>query len=198
VAFILFLIFDQDGYSLLHVLIFALAGGSLFIHLREHRLKLTALGDVLLPVGSAMTFSFLGVLILPLMDEYDLDWRISAVTLFVLLLFLLSQIVLDLGYTLQNRVVIALIVGCALLLVPSLRMPGILAAILVLVLGFWRNNRGLMGLASIFLVFYIWAYYDSLEWTLLAKSLVLFGSGFLLLALRYFILWFTRRMGGEA
>ena len=118
--------------------------------------------------------------------------------LFVLLLFLLSQIVQDLGYGLQNRVVIALAAGCFLLLVPSLRMPGILAALIVLVLGFWRSNRGLMGLASIFLVFYIWAYYYSLEWTLLVKSLVLLGSGGILLAVRFFILRFISDAGDGA
>ena len=77
-------------------------------------------------------------------------------------------------------------------------MPGILAALLVLTLGFWRNSRDLMALAAIFLVFYIWAYYYSLEWTLLAKSLVLLGSGIILLALRYFVVRWTFKAGGEA
>lgn len=197
-VFILALIVDGDMYNFLHFFIFILAAGSLLIYIKENHLKLTALGDVFMPVGSAIIFSFLGILVLPVTDEFHLGWWITAIVLFSLLLFLLSQIALDLGYMLHNRVVLSLAIGCTLLLVPSFRMPGILAALLVLALGFWRNNRGLIGLASIFLVFYIWAYYYLLEWTLLAKSLVLFGSGLILLVLRYFVVRFTSRAGGEA
>lgn len=197
VSFMLALIFDQDTYTSLHVFVFILAALSLCLHLMENRVKLSRLGDLLMPVNSAITFFYLGVLTLPLTDEFELDWRITAICLFPLLLFLLTRIVSDLGYSLRNRVVIALTVGCALLLIPSLRMPGILAAITILILGFWHNNRGLMGLASIFLVFYIWAYYYSLEWTLLAKSLVLLTSGIILLTLRYFVVRFITKAGGE-
>jgi uncharacterized membrane protein len=150
------------------------------------------------PVGAGVVVSFLGILTLPLSDEFDLLWQIPAILLAVMLAYLLSRIALDLGYSLRNRVVIALLLGCLLLLVPSLRMPGILAALIVLALGFWRNNRGLMALASLFLVFYIGGYYYSLEWTLLVKSLVLLASGVTLLALRYFVVRFTSKAGGEA
>ncbi len=196
-SFVLALIFDQNTYTSLHVFIFILAATSIYLHLMENRLKLNTLGDMLTPVNSAITFFYLGVLTLPLTDEFELDWRITAISLFPLLLFLLTRIVSDLGYSLHNRVVITLTIGCALLLIPSLRMPGILAAITILILGFWRNNRGLMGLASIFLVFYIWAYYYSLEWTLLSKSLVLLTSGIILLTLRYFVVRFITKAGGE-
>jgi uncharacterized membrane protein len=198
VSFVIALIFDEEIYDSLYLLILVLTVGSLYIRLMENRLKLTFLGGMLAPVGAALTFSFLGILTLPLSDEFDLNWQIPAVTFFVLLLFLLVRITLDLGYTLQNRVVVALTIGCILLLIPSLRMPGILAALLVLTLGFWRNSRDMIGLAAIFLIFYIWAYYYSLEWTLLAKSLVLLGSGIILLALRYFVVQWTSKAGGEA
>jgi len=42
------------------------------------------------------------------------------------------------------------------------------------------------------------SYYYSLEWTLLVKSLVLLASGVTLLALRYFVMRFTWKAGGEA
>jgi len=197
IAFVLAWVFDEDISVALHLLIFGLAVASLAFHILEFRLQPTALGEILLPVGSAITFSYLGILTIPLTDEFNLDWRITAIILFVLLLFLFSRIVLDLGYTLQNRVVIALIIGCTLLLIPALRMPGILAAIMVLVAGFWRNNRSLMGLAACFLVFYIWAYYYSLEWTLLVKSLILLATGIILLGVRYFVIRFTNQTGGD-
>ena len=193
-------IFGQgtDSYFFLYLYIIALAAITVAIYLMEHRLKIRGLGEVISPVGAAVVVFFLGILVMPLSDTFGLNWQLIAVALAAMLAFLLSRVALDLGYNLRNRVVIALLVGCLLLLVPSLRMPGILAALIVLALGFWRNNRGLMGLSAIFLVFYIGAFYYSLEWTLLVKSLVLLASGVTLLALRYFVVRFTLKAGGEA
>jgi hypothetical protein len=193
----LVLIFDQDALTWLHGLIIVLAAGTLYIHLKENDLKLRGFEELISPVGSAVTVSLLGILVMPLLDDFELRWEFTAIALFIFLLILLAQIAVDLGYNLRNRVVIALALGCILLLVPGISMPGILAALIVLVLGFWRNNRGLMGLASVFLIFYFWAYYYSLEWTLLIKSLVLMGSGVTLLVLRYFVVRLTAKAGDE-
>jgi hypothetical protein len=196
IAFFLALIFDQEMQASIHVLILALAVGTLAIYLNQNRIKLLSLDETVLPVGSAITFSLLGILILPLMDEFiDLRWEFTAVVLFGMLIYLLWRIGTDLGYSLRNPVVIALLVGALLLLIPALRMPGLLAALIVLALGFWRNNQGLVWLAAIFLVFYIWAFYYSLEWTLLVKSLVLLASGLVLLGLRFFVVQFTAKSG---
>lgn len=194
---ILVLIFDQNTLTSLHGFIIVLAACTLFIHFKENNFRLRGFEELISPVGGAITVSLLGILIMPLLDDYELRWEFTAVTLFIFLLFLLAQIAVDLGYSLRNRVVITLAVGCMLLLVPAISMPGILAALIVLVLGFWRSNRGLMGLASVFLIFYFWAYYYSLEWTLLIKSLVLMGSGVTLLVLRYFVVRFTAKAGDE-
>ena len=198
VGFFLFLIFEQDTQTSIHVLILALAAGTLAIYLNQHRIKLLSLDETTLPVGSALTFSLLGILILPLADEFDLRWEFTAVALFGMLIYLLWRIGTDLGYSLRNRVVIALLVGATLLLIPALRMPGLLAALIVLALGFWRNNQGLVWLAAIFLVFYVWAFYYSLEWTLLVKSLVLLASGLVLLGLRFFVVKFTAKSGEQS
>ncbi len=198
-AFILAYIFEEDILNALHALIFVLAAGALFIYMIENRLKLLGLEEMLSPVGSGLTVSFLGILILPLLDNYfSMQWWITTLLLFPLLLFLLTQIVWDLGHSLQSRAVFAMATGCLLLLIPAIRMPGLAAALLVLILGFWRNNRGLMGLSSVFLVFYIWAYYYSMEWTLLTKSLALLGSGILLLALRFYFIKATAETGESA
>ncbi|MBI5934550.1 MAG: DUF4401 domain-containing protein [Chloroflexi bacterium] len=195
VGFFLALIFEQEMQVSIHALILALAAGTLAIHLNQNRIKLLSLDETILPVGSAITFSLLGILILPLADEFDLRWEFTAIVLFGMLIYLLWRIGTDLGYSLRNRVVIALLVGALLLLIPALRMPGLLAALIVLALGFWRNNQGLVWLAAIFLVFYIWAFYYSLEWTLLVKSLVLLASGLVLLGLRFFVVQFTANSG---
>lgn len=195
VAFFLTLIFDQDAPTFIHALILVLATGTLLIYLNENQIKVRSLNEIIFPVGSAITVFLLGILILPLIDEFDLRWEFTAVALFGMLIYLLWRIGTDLGYSLRNRVVIALLVGATLLLIPALRMPGLLAALIVLALGFWRNNQGLVWLAAIFLVFYVWAFYYSLEWTLLLKSLVLLASGLVLLGLRFFVVKFTVQTG---
>ncbi len=195
---ILVLVVDKNALEWIHLYISVLMTGVLFIYLKENHLKMIGLEELILPVGSGLTISLLAILIMPLLGFDLMGWGITAVILFVFLLFILTQIVFDLGYGLQNRVVIALVVGCLFLLIPAISMPGILAALTVLLLGFWRGNRGIMSLASVFLIFYIGEYYYSLEWTLLIKSLALMGSGAILLALRYFVAQFVPKTGDEA
>jgi uncharacterized membrane protein len=87
---------------------------------------------------------------------------------------------------LRPDVVVArwLALGTVLVSLPALWMPGILAATIVLALGFQRGNRILLGLAAIFLAIFLIAFYYNLEVTLLAKSLLLLAAGLLLLGLR--------------
>ena len=67
-----------------------------------------------------------------------------------------------------------------------------LVAVIVLLLGYWRANTLLMGLATVFLLFFLSAYYYNLEITLLNKSYILLGTGAVLLVVR---LLFHRLIG---
>jgi len=195
-SFFLFLIFEEDRSLIsIHFFILALVFIVLCIRLFENHIRFRSLDEMLFPVGSAFTVFMLGVLILPLMDEFNLRWEATAVILLGILFYILWRIGTDLGYSLRNPVVIALLIAAALLLIPAIRMPGLLAALIVLALGFWRNNQGYVWLAAVFLVFYIWAFYYSLEWTLLVKSLVLLASGLVLLGLRFFVVQFIAKSG---
>jgi hypothetical protein len=69
----------------------------------------------------------------------------------------------------------------------ALSTPGIIAAVALLVLGFDRRNRVLIGLAIAFLIKFLSVYYYSLHMTLLEKSIVLVASGLLLLAGRVYL-----------
>jgi hypothetical protein len=71
-----------------------------------------------------------------------------------------------------------------LLLWPAQRAPGLIGALIVLLLGFRRGNRLLLGMALLFLAVFISAYYYNLSMSLLMKSAALTGSGVVLLALR--------------
>lgn len=72
----------------------------------------------------------------------------------------------------------------ATVLLGALSTPGILAAIALLVLGYARGDRVLMGIALIFLPVFIVYFYYNLEIGLGVKSYVLMGSGITLLVLR--------------
>jgi len=65
--------------------------------------------------------------------------------------------------------------------------PGISAAVLVITLGFASAQRALMGLGLVGFAFYLWHFYYQLDLTFLAKSMVLAGTGVVLLGLRWVI-----------
>lgn len=64
------------------------------------------------------------------------------------------------------------------------RVPGVMAALAVLTLGFWAGSRLLQGLAWVFLAVYLTAFYYYLPMTLLEKSAALLACGLALLGLR--------------
>ncbi|MBU8899286.1 DUF4401 domain-containing protein [Corallococcus sp. M34] len=70
----------------------------------------------------------------------------------------------------------------------TLHTPGIITAVGILLLGFHRRDTATLGLAVVFLLCFGSAYYYDLELSLLAKSLALLGSGFVLLGARQLLL----------
>lgn len=190
---VLAVLLDVEAFEMVHAVIFVLAAGAFLLYRRENHLLLSGLGDLIQPVSYGVAVSLLGTLILPLVEGFEVQrWWITAGLLLAVLLFLVSQIAADLGLGLRSGAVPWLLAGCVVLLAPAVRMPGILGALIVLLLGFWRNNQLLIGLAAVFLVFYLGAYYYSLEWTLLVKSFALMGTGAILFVLRYVLLRFAR------
>ncbi|TET37653.1 MAG: DUF4401 domain-containing protein [Anaerolineales bacterium] len=192
---ILAIFFDLEIMEAVHILVFALGAGLVTLHTEEYRFLIAGLEDLILPVSYGVAIFLMGLLILPLVADFDLRWWITALVLLPVLLFLVSRIVADLSLDLRRGAVPWLFAGCVVLLVPAIRMPGIIGALIVLLLAFWRNNRILLGLSGVFFVFYLGAYYYSLEWTLLVKSFALAGTGAIMLLLRLILLKFTRGVG---
>jgi hypothetical protein len=93
------------------------------------------------------------------------------------------------------------VVGVAALASLGLHLaPGLVTALLAMVLGFANGNRVLTGIGIIAGIFYLGDFYYQLEATLLEKAAVLVATGLLLLAARapLFRLWpGTERLGGE-
>jgi uncharacterized membrane protein len=85
----------------------------------------------------------------------------------------------------MRRDVLAGLAACALVGAASLEAPGIAAGLTVMLLGFARGNRTLIGLGILGSLLYLSAYYYSLHATLLVKSQALAATAAALLAARW-------------
>jgi hypothetical protein len=175
--------------ELIHVLIGALAIATLVFYWRDADLVSAGMEELAYPVRYGITASFLGFFVLPLTGGSEARWWwLTTGILFVTLVFLVVLIARDSDLELSGWVPIGLLAACGIALIPAIRMPAILGGALLVLLGFWRGQRLLMGLATISLLAYLGIYYYTLEWTLFVKSLVLLLCGLALLGLRYLLL----------
>lgn len=80
----------------------------------------------------------------------------------------------------------ALLAGLAVVLF-AWPIPGVIVALLVLLLTFATGQRVLMGMAILALLFALGHYYYSLQSTLLVKAAALFATGVLLVGARFLV-----------
>lgn len=179
--------------DLVHVLILVLSLGVILLHERETSLLRLAPVELVQPVRTGLTVALMGILILPLVEALQVQlWWVTAVMLVGVLLYTVLIIGDDLKMKLTSGALPWLLGGCAILIIPGIRMPGILGASSLLLVAYWRSDKLLLGLAAAFLLFYLGAYYYTLEWTLLEKSIALMVTGALLFGLRVVIQRFSR------
>lgn len=145
---------------------------------------------LLRPVAYGLVFGLFGGLLL-LLTEPAPPRMVTSLGLAAALAVVVWSLTLAAGPPTR----LATMAGALLLLIPAWQTPGILAAALVLVLGFSRGNRLLLGLGALFLAGFIAFFYYSLATTLLVKSYALIGAGLLLLALRAGLLHAAARSG---
>ena len=184
------IIFDLESEIAVYSFIFLLACAILYRYGWENRGFVVKYYDVIQPMGMGVVVSFLGLLILPsIIEEMGMAfrWWITAVTLWPLLVATIYLIAKDVEQEPFKPPVIYLLGLVVLLMVPALRMPGLLGGLMVLLLSFWRWDRLMLGTAVVMLLYYISAYYYWLEWTLLMKSFVLFATGLLFLLGNYVV-----------
>ncbi|MCB0124574.1 MAG: DUF4401 domain-containing protein [Caldilineaceae bacterium] len=178
-----FLVYDQDWPSLIHVLIFVTAAGAVLTWQNEFRLLTSRLQPLRAPLGYGFALALFGLCLVAFSGWYGaVQWWISTALLALTLLYLLYQVFSELALPLIGRAGIWALAAILVLLIPAYDTPGILAAVLVLLLGRWRSNGLLLGIAAIFLLFFLSSYYYNLEITLLNKSYILMGTGAALLA----------------
>jgi hypothetical protein len=194
VGAVVVLFFEWDIQETVHILILLLAALALFIWEQETYLSTTFLAEVYRPVGYGCSVALLALLTPSMITELEIEWWwLSAAGLLALLLVLEYLILAELDISWRHPTALALLGGTLLLLWPAWQSPGILGALLVLLVGFRGGNRLLTGLAAIFLAVFIIAFYYNLELTLLVKSFMLMGSGVIILAVRYVLLRFWQR-----
>jgi len=101
------------------------------------------------------------------------------------LLYLVHVLLTERGLPTFGAFALSSYAAVLLLMWPAQRAPGLIGALIVLLLGFRRGNRLLLGMALLFLAVFLAAYYYNLSLSLLLKSIALAGSGAVLLALRW-------------
>ncbi|MBE9562526.1 MAG: DUF4401 domain-containing protein [Proteobacteria bacterium] len=186
----LVLLYEFKLYEGIHILIVLLAAGASWYWLTEpEHLTDKMMTWLYQPLGYGFVISLQLVLLLSILSGMPgipiMTWWYSTIGLLVILI-MLEIYILD-GYDIymsapQSYAIFGGTVLTSLLLYQS---PGIIASIIILVLGFQRGNRVLIGLAIIFLTLFIIAFYYYLNITLLMKSVTLITTGIALLALRF-------------
>ena len=181
------LVIDLEIEEASHLLVILLAGGTVFLWMYQSRWAThPLLAPLYRPVGYALPIALFGFLIFSFTDELEIEWWwLSAAGLLAVLLTLEYLILSQPDFKQHANIMPWVLAGTTLLIIPALETPGILAALIVLLLGYHRGNRLLLGLAVAFLAGFLSGYYYTLNLTLLTKSFVLLGTGLILLGLRY-------------
>jgi uncharacterized membrane protein len=173
------------------VMILLLAGGSAALWMSEPLLAAGRMAPFYRPVGYGLVVGLFGCLlpwVMPVADVRHLfapsgSWIVAG-GLLATLLAIEYRLLLE-HELLNDRTGAVVLIGTLALFYPARRMPGMLAAIMVVLLGFRRGNRILIGFALAFLFVFISAYYYHLGMTLMQKSISLMLTGLVLLGLRF-------------
>ena len=176
----------EDVPNALHAVSAALAAGSAWLWLHEGRLVATGQGEQARPAAYGFVLCLLGLLVLSLLaDATEVRfWWIDTAVIAGVLGVVEGRLLREQGIPPTAPPALILFSGTVMLAVLTAWAPGILAAVLVLTLGFYRGNRLVAGFAVAALAGYVCVYYYDLDLTLLEKSGVLAASGVLLIGLR--------------
>ncbi len=169
------------------IVLSAFAVGTSWYHEAKFSAKPSA--SVYTPVRYAMTFALLLLLIPSMLEDISVtSWWVSTIGLLAMLLITEHRLLAHYAIAPFEKTGLMIMGGTVLFNLPLLMTPGITAAVLVLVLGFQRGRHVLMGLALVFLVVFLIAFYYHLDVTLLVKSGILAVSGIVLLGMRWALL----------
>lgn len=188
---ILTLIISNKGYDFIHIYVSVLALTMTYFFLKEATIITTnkPLSKLYNPLRIGLIFSFLSGLvflgkrgILPVSPDYI--W-LSSVIIISVIVYLISVLFDVLNIT-EKRHKIGIYVFSVLALLPTALSPAISGAILIILLSFLINYKTGLVLGIISFIYFISQYYYDLNFTLLTKSILLFSTGVLFIALYLF------------
>lgn len=172
----------SDSLALHAIHIGLMAGVSVIF---SGKLPTAGLRRMLLPFGFSCALSLVVFMLGVNLDVGDVDEPIMRLTMALPLAALLGLALTRAAGWRQKPALWGALVALMLALAVT---SGILTGVLLLVIGFWHMHRSLIVLGAVSLVGFLAQYYYSLEITLLAKSMVLVGSGVVLL-----VFWWAMR-----
>lgn len=188
------LLFEWKALDWVHVIVIGFA--MLFVYLVQAEQQFLARGQspLLTPVKWGVLFGQLSVLMLSTvyvlpeltrtMQWFPNPW-ISSIGLGLLLLYLVYQLTKSQDFTFSPANTAAVFASCLLLIGVSALAPGLIMALIILLLGFTMADRVLMGVAIGFFAVFLAAFFYGIELTLLMKSIVLMATGLVLIAGRF-------------
>lgn len=188
----LVLLYDLEVYEGIHALIFGIAAGATWCWLEEaNHLTDKTMAALYRPLGYGFVMALQIILLWSILPSINflatINWEGSTLGLTLLLLIIEYSILYSHQVTVLSLKGHLIFTGTLLIGLLFSNNPGMLAALIVMLLGFQRGNRVLIGLSIVFLTIFLVAYYYYLEITLLEKSLALIGSGVVLLGLRFLL-----------
>lgn len=168
------------------LLVLLLAGAGLWIWYQHLPLRASWMGAYFKPLSLGLPIAALGLCFLQLTNSglTDGPWWGAGLGMGMMLLILGRFVLQELDLPIFSAAGAIMLIAVVILMVPSYKTPGVMAAMLVLALGFWRKEHILTGIGVAGFGLFISFYYYNLELTLLVKSFVLIGSGAALLICR--------------
>jgi len=189
------LLFAWDALGWVHVIVIGFAVVFVALVLSEKNFLARGQARLIMPVKWGVLFGQLSVLLLStvyvlpelMMDEvkfFPRPW-VSGVGLGLLFLYLVYHALKSEVFPLASNTTAVIYAVCVAALAVSAMSPGLIMAMIILLLGFINADRVLIGVATGFFTVFLAAFFYAIEMTLLMKSIVFITAGFVLLAGRW-------------
>ena len=188
---ILTLILSNKYEDIIHIYVSVLALILSYFYLKEAKIVTInkSLSKLYNPIRIGLTFSFiagfafLGIRLINWFSP-DFIW-LSSVIIISVIIYLVSGLFDVLNIT-KKRHKAVVYIFTVLVLLPTAFSPAVSGAILIILLSFFVNYKTGFVLGVIAFIYFISQYYYDMNFTLLIKSILLFSSGVLFLALYLF------------
>ena len=189
---LLLLIVSNDLYDTIqgYIIVYAIFLVTFFLaeaKLITSSVKMSKLYD---PLRIGLIFSFLfGLIALGKNDLVPISHNglwISSSVIILTILYLIWHVIYTFGMSSKTKIIWIYILS-AITLLPTLFAPAIAGALLIVLLSFRVNYKTGLAIGIIALVYFVIQYYYDLNFTLLAKSIMLFSSGIVFLLFYVFL-----------